>query len=128
MMNNSVLPRPGDVVLGSQSLPLDAAVLGGFEKLKQKLTHTECEQEKLNLLCLALQYGQPGEHLLFEVLNDAAIELKFQAYDLLWQYGDLHTKQEMVRYFVSYTSEYELVGDRFSYLDRNFPNRNKIII
>jgi len=66
-MNLPQQPRPDDAVLGSQSLaPIDGAVLGGIEGVKQRFEVGDFEQKK-QALDQALQYGDRGIEFLVVV-------------------------------------------------------------
>ena len=62
-----VSPRPDDVVLGGQfAAPLDAAVLGGIESIKQRFEAGDINAKKA-ALDRALLYGDKGLDFLAEV-------------------------------------------------------------
>lgn len=52
-------PRPDDAVLGGHSAPLDAAVLGGIQGMRQKLA-SDNEAVKKEGILQALNYGDVG--------------------------------------------------------------------
>lgn len=72
-----------DVVLGSQTpLPVDGAVLGGLEGVKQRLARESVEQ-KIDALLDAFQYGQEGLELVIQALESKFEEVQGAAYLLL---------------------------------------------
>ncbi|MBR8826355.1 MAG: hypothetical protein DSM107014_00375 [Gomphosphaeria aponina SAG 52.96 = DSM 107014] len=111
MNQNAHQPRPGDVVLGNQlPQPINAAVLGGLAGVKQRLKLVSDGDETIMYLLLeALNYGAAGEDFVFHFLTTSSGRIGLKAYDLLWRWGDLATKQEMVKYFCGMAEEIELV-------------------
>jgi len=116
MTQNLPQPRPGDVVLGNQSSQqFSAAVLGGLAGIKQRLElESNSEEIRLYLLLEALKYGETGEDFVFNFLTTTTDRIGLKAYDLLWRWGDLTTKQQMVKYFYGIAEEIEIVNERSS--------------
>ena len=75
MSNTPRQPRPDDAVLGGQfQAPIDGAVLGGIEGLRQRLIIDNFEVKKV-ALTQALNYGEKGVEVLFEILETGQWEV-----------------------------------------------------
>ncbi|MBE9194414.1 formylglycine-generating enzyme family protein [Synechocystis sp. LEGE 06083] len=77
-------PRPDDAVLGGQNqAPIDAAVLGGIEGIRQKLA-SDNENAKKEGVLQALNYGEKGIEALFGVLDqEKSVQIQWLAYQQL---------------------------------------------
>src|ERR671933_685859 len=83
MHENPSQPRAYDAVLGNQaSPPVDGAVLGGLPGVKRRFASGSVQQ-KVAVLCEALNYGQAGLDLLIEALIDDAEPVRRTALLLL---------------------------------------------
>jgi hypothetical protein len=70
MSDRNSTPQPSDAVLGGQNpAPLQGAILGGVEGIKQQLTNPDVEL-RLKALELALNYGNAGRVCLEQALSD----------------------------------------------------------
>ncbi|GAP93776.1 hypothetical protein [Leptolyngbya sp. NIES-2104] len=74
-------PDNTDAVLGGQSLP-NSLILGGIEGLRQRFKFASSNQ-KMALLTDTLNYDAAGIDLLIDLLNDAELEVRVTAYELL---------------------------------------------
>ncbi|MEH1933786.1 MAG: pentapeptide repeat-containing protein [Nostoc sp.] len=85
MTNNQNQPRDYDAVLGGQSpSPVDGAVLGGIEGVKNCLSSPMIEV-RIAALSEALKYGDAGLDVLIQTLLDESILVQCFAYQLLQQ-------------------------------------------
>ncbi|BAY86944.1 pentapeptide repeat protein [Calothrix parasitica NIES-267] len=83
MSENNQNPREYDAVLGGNSPPpIDGVVLGGIEGLRRRL-ETGNTQQRVDSLADAVKYGDAGIDLLIEALNDAEIEIRAKAFNIL---------------------------------------------
>ena len=81
-------PRSDDAVMGGQTqAPLDAAVLGGIQAVRQKLASDKEEVKKEGVL-QALNYGEKGIEELFGVLE------RENNQDIWWLVHQMLSKQE----------------------------------
>lgn len=70
MAKHANQPRAGDAVLGGQNpVPTGAAVLGGLQGVKMRLTSAVVEQQ-IAALFEALKYGESGLDLVIQALKD----------------------------------------------------------
>jgi len=101
-------PRPDDAVLGGQSqAPLDAAVLGGIQGVRQKLA-SDNEVVKKEGVLQALNYGEKGIEVLFELLErESHQEIWWLANQTLEKQYDPEITARLKNYFPWY--EYESV-------------------
>ncbi len=82
-MSDNQQPKPYDAVLGGQNQPPEgAAVLGGIEGVKLRLSNSN-PQVRIGALHQALNYGEPGLDLIIEALQDESPQIQIQAYSLL---------------------------------------------
>jgi formylglycine-generating enzyme required for sulfatase activity len=89
MSENQSEPREYDAVLGGQnSIPVNAAVLGGILGLKSRLASPAIEV-RIAALSEALKYGEAGLDLIIKALRDESMQIKFAAYALLKDRDDL---------------------------------------
>ncbi|MEG4317499.1 MULTISPECIES: hypothetical protein [unclassified Microcoleus] len=92
MSENQNEPREYDAVLGGQnSIPVNAAVLGGLPGVKSRLASPIVEV-RIAALSEALKYGESGLDLIIQALHDDSIEVKLAAYSLLKDRNDLKIK------------------------------------
>ena len=76
-------PRPDDAVLGGQSqAPLDAAVLGGIQGVRQRYTHGN-EQDKIIALRQAINYNLEGIELIITALSNTSLKIQLVACQML---------------------------------------------
>jgi formylglycine-generating enzyme required for sulfatase activity len=101
-------PRPDDAVLGGQSqAPLDAAVLGGIEGVRQKLA-SDNEAVKKEGVLQALNYGEKGIEALFGILErESSEKIWWLSHQMLEKQGDPEITAKLKNYFPWY--EYESV-------------------
>lgn len=98
MIEKSNQPRKDDLVLGGQSpSPTEGAVLGGLEGVKRRLTGKR-EQQKIDALLDACQYGQAGLDLIIQALEDESKKVRATAYWLLQDRDGSHIKQRLSEY------------------------------
>jgi len=118
-------PRPDDAVLGGQSqAPLDAAVLGGIQGVRQKLV-SDNEAVKKEGILQALNYGEKGIEALFGVLEgEKSLSIQWLAHQILEKQGDPLIKAKLKNYFPWY--EYESVTvNRWGEIIQQTPGRAK---
>lgn len=85
MSDNSQQPREYDVVLGGQSPPpIDGAVLGGIQGLRQQCISGD-DKQIIQALNNALKYGEAGVDLLIEALDNSKLNVRATAYQILLQ-------------------------------------------
>ncbi|MEO1762495.1 MAG: hypothetical protein AAFR83_11105, partial [Cyanobacteria bacterium J06629_18] len=95
MSKNNQRPRDYDVVLGGNNPPpINGVVLGGIEGLKRRL-ETGNIQQRIDCLADAVKYGDAGVDLLIKALDDADIEIRVKAFQIL-QNIDLEKVQQIV--------------------------------
>jgi len=100
-------PRPDDAVLGGHSAPLDAAVLGGIQGVRQKLA-SDNEAVKKEGILQALNYGEKGIEALFGVLEqERNLNIQWLAHQTLAKQGDPEITAKLKNYLPWY--EYESV-------------------
>lgn len=76
-------PKRSDAVLGGQStMPLGGVVLGGLEGVKRRLAG-KIEEQRIDALREALNYGQRGLDLVIRALRDESKQIRRAAYELL---------------------------------------------
>ncbi len=98
MNNNPSQPREYDAVFsGHAPPPLDGAVLGGLEGVKNRLKSTVAK-ERAAALIEALRYGEEGLDLLVEALQDSSKQVRRFAFRLLRQRGGLKGEQALLGY------------------------------
>ena len=94
-MSDNQQPKPYDAVLGGQNQPPEgAAVLGGIEGVKRKLSNPN-PQIRIAALHQALNYGEPALDLIIEALQDELPEIQIQAYSLLVPLSEQKVKQAL---------------------------------
>jgi hypothetical protein len=92
MSDNQNEPREYDAVLGGQnSIPVNAAVLGGIPGVKSRLAAPAIEV-RIAALSEAQKYGEAGLDLIIQALHDESMQVKFVAYSLLKDRDDLRIK------------------------------------
>jgi len=77
-------PREYDAVLGGQKIPQDAAVLGGIEGVKMRLT-AENELTRIAAVGEAMKYGEAGLEVAIACLKDNSPRVRHAVIDLLEQ-------------------------------------------
>ena len=99
MMNdNPDRPKEYDAVLGGYAPPpLDGAVLGGLEGVKNRLKSTVA-RERAAALIEALPYREEGLDLLIEALKDSSEQVELFASRLLRQTGSQKGKQALLEH------------------------------
>ncbi len=91
-------PRPYDAVLGGQSAPpASAAVLGGLEGVKQRLS-SNSEAVRMAALSEALKYGQPGWELVFQIFRSSTGSAQWAVYDQLWNAANPKIRKQLLKY------------------------------
>ena len=96
-MNEEKKPKEYDAVLGVNNLPpVDGLVLGGIEGIKHKLSSNSVTV-KIAAIRNAMQYGESGEALLFEVMEAFTGDILWEAFKLLWNNCD--EKQKLFYFF-----------------------------
>ena len=98
MSENQNEPREYDVVRGGQnSIPVNAAVLGGIPGVKSRLASPIIEV-RIAALSEALKYGEAGLDVIIQALHDESMQVKFAAYSLLKDRDDLKIKPQFQDY------------------------------
>ncbi|GJD23960.1 hypothetical protein RIVM261_089160 [Rivularia sp. IAM M-261] len=83
MLKNSEEPREFDAVKGGQlPPPLNGAVLGGIEGLRQYLASLD-EQVRLDAVANASEYDDEGIDILVKALKDTSLQVRVNAYKVL---------------------------------------------
>jgi formylglycine-generating enzyme required for sulfatase activity len=118
-------PRPDDAVLGGQNqAPLDAAVLGGIQGIRQKLA-SDNEDAKRKGILQALNYGEKGIEALFGVLEqETNLGIQGLAYLTLEKQGNPIIEVRLKTYFPWYEYESVKVNRRGEIIQRT-PERAK---
>jgi len=82
-------PQPYDAVLGGQTqAPIDAAVLGGIQGVRQKLA-SDNEAVKKEGILQVLNYGEKGIEVLFGVLEqERNLNIQWLAHQTLAKQGN----------------------------------------
>lgn len=94
-MENHQQPKPYDAVLGGQNqAPEDAAVLGGIEGVKLRLSN-ENPQVRIKALHQALNYGEEGIDLIIKALDSESPQVLFKAYSLLIPLSEQKVKRAL---------------------------------
>ncbi|MBD1813641.1 formylglycine-generating enzyme family protein [Microcoleus vaginatus DQ-U2] len=98
MSDNQNEPREYDAVRGGQnSIPVNAAVLGGIPGVKSRLASPIVEV-RIAALSEALKYGEAGLDLIIQALQDESMQVKLAAYLLLKDRDDLKIKPQFQDY------------------------------
>ncbi|WP_293339790.1 formylglycine-generating enzyme family protein [Microcoleus sp. CAWBG58] len=99
MSNNQNEPREYDAVRGGQnSIPVNAAVLGGIPGVKSRLASPIVEV-RIAALSEALKHGEAGLDVIIQALHDESMQVKFAAYSLLKGRNEEKIKQHLRNYF-----------------------------
>ncbi|NJR25452.1 MAG: formylglycine-generating enzyme family protein [Richelia sp. CSU_2_1] len=107
MSENPNEPREYDAVLGGQnSIPVNAAVLGGIPGVKSRLASPIVEV-RIAALSEALKYGEAGLDLIIQALQDESMQVKFAAYSLLKDRDEFKIKQQLRDY--RHTFEFDVI-------------------
>ena len=86
MKENTNRPRVYDAVLGGQlSPPKDGVVLGGIEGVKRRLAIATSPEQQTVAVAEALNYGEAGTKLVFEIVNTESEKLQSTVSSLLGQ-------------------------------------------
>lgn len=119
MSNKPQQPRPNDAVLGNQSqTSIDAAVLGGIEGIRQQLAIDNLEVKKV-ALTQALNYGEKGIDILFEILEQPeSWEIQWLAYSLLEMQPSKIIKARLKNHFPWYEFESVTLDDQGKIIKR----------
>ena len=100
-------PREYDAVKGDQnSIPVNAAVLGGILGVKSRLASPTVEV-RIAALSEALKYGEAGLDLIIGALRDESMQVKFSAFSLLKDRDDLKIKLQFQDYL--HTFEFDVI-------------------
>ncbi|MEM6752115.1 MAG: SUMF1/EgtB/PvdO family nonheme iron enzyme [Cyanobacteria bacterium P01_C01_bin.38] len=88
-------PKPYDAVLGGENqAPEGAAVLGGIEGVKLRLSN-ENPEVRIKALHQALNYGEAGLDLIIKALQDEFPKVQIQAYSLLIPLSEQKVKRAL---------------------------------
>ena len=119
MSNTPRQPQPDDAVLGGQyQAPIDGGVLGGIEGLRQRLASDNLEVKKV-ALTQALNYGEKGIEVLFEVLKkEKDLDIQWLAYQLLDKQNNSAIQVRLKNYFSCYEFESVTVNRRGEIIQR----------
>jgi len=100
MSENQNEPREYDAVRGGQnSIPVNAAVLGGIPGVKSRLASPIVEV-RIAALSEALKYGEAGLDLIIQALqHDESIQVKFAVYSLLKDRNEEKIRRQLQNYF-----------------------------
>jgi formylglycine-generating enzyme required for sulfatase activity len=102
MSENQNEPREYDAVLGGQnSIPINAAVLGGIPGVKSRLASPIVEV-RIAALSEALKHEEAGLDLIMQALHDESMQVKFTAYSLLKDRNDLKIKPQFHDYLPTF--------------------------
>ncbi|MEL7243109.1 MAG: formylglycine-generating enzyme family protein [Cyanobacteria bacterium J06573_2] len=97
-MENHQNPKPYDAVLGGQNqAPEGAAVLGGIEGVKLRLSN-ENPEVRIAGLYQALNYGEPGLDLVIKALNSEFPQVQAKAYSLLIPLSEQKVKRALLEF------------------------------
>jgi formylglycine-generating enzyme required for sulfatase activity len=116
MPDNPNEPRPFDAVLGGQSPPVNAAVLGGLAGVKQRLASTS-EEVRIAALSDALKYGQAGLDIVVEIFKTETGAMQCAAWNLLRNTTGKTAKQ-LLEYLPTFTFDVITVNDRGEEISR----------
>ncbi|MEG3898463.1 MULTISPECIES: formylglycine-generating enzyme family protein [unclassified Microcoleus] len=98
MSDNQNEPREYDAVLGGQnSIPVNAAVLGGIPGVKSRLASPIVEV-RIAALSEALKYGEAGLDLIIQALHDESMQVKFAVYSLLKDRNEKKIRRRLQNY------------------------------
>jgi formylglycine-generating enzyme required for sulfatase activity len=112
MSENQNEPREYDAVLGGQnSIPVNAAVLGGLPGVKSRLASPIVEV-RIAALSEALKYGEAGLDLIIQALHDESMQVKFAAYSLLKARYKSKIKPQFQDYLPTFEFEVITVDDK----------------
>jgi len=112
-------PQPYDAVLGGQTqAPIDAAVLGGIQGVRQKLA-SDNEAVKKEGVLQALNYGEKGIEALFGVLEqERNLNIQWLAHQTLAKQGNPVIEARLKNYFPWYEYESVTVNRRGEIIQR----------
>ncbi|WP_445637609.1 GUN4-like domain-containing protein [Nostoc sp. DSM 114161] len=98
MTNNQNQPKEFDAVLGGEAPPpVQGAVLGGIEGVKQRLA-SFLIKARIDAVNDALKYGNVGLDLVIAALNDESSQVQRSAYLLLRERTELQVQQAIKAY------------------------------
>lgn len=124
MTNNQNEPRKFDIVLGGEKpLPLQGAVLGGLEGVKQRLASSVVEA-RVAALNEALNYGEIGLDLVINSLEDKHRKVRQAAAKLLENRTEKRVKLTVKNY--KFWSSYERLDSNPYGYAKTFANRKVI--
>lgn len=107
MSDNQNKPREYDAVLGGQnSIPVNAAVLGGIPGVKSRLASPAVEV-RIAALSEAPKYGEAGLDLIIGALHNESMQVKIAAFSLLKNRDEEKIKQHLRNY--SHTFEFDVI-------------------
>ncbi len=107
MSDNQNEPREYDAVRGGQnSIPVNAAVLGGIPGVKNRLASPIIEV-KIVALSEALKYGEAGLDVIIQALHDESMQVKFAVYSLLKDRNEEKIQRQLQNYFP--TLEFDVI-------------------
>ncbi|MCC3417205.1 MAG: SUMF1/EgtB/PvdO family nonheme iron enzyme [Microcoleus sp. PH2017_29_MFU_D_A] len=98
MSENKNEPREYDAVRGGQnSIPVNAAVLGGIPGVKSRLASPIIEV-RIAALSEALKYGEAGLDVIIQALHDESMQVKIAAYSLLKDRNEEKIQKQLQNY------------------------------
>ena len=108
MSENKNEPREYDAVRGGQnSIPVNAAVLGGIPGVKSRLASPIVEV-RIAALSEAPKYGEAGLDLIIQAWEDESMQVRFAAYSLLKDRDDLKIKPQFQDYLPTF--EFDVIA------------------
>jgi formylglycine-generating enzyme required for sulfatase activity len=124
MSENQNEPREYDAVRGGQnSIPINAAVLGGLPGVKSRLASPIVEV-RIAALSEAIKHGEAGLDLIIQAWqDDESMQVKFAAYSLLKDRNDFKIKPQFHDYlptFEFYITKVDALGQEGDVLITSF--------
>ena len=96
-------PKEDDAVLGgNNSPPVNAAVLGGMEGVKQRFDRASSDEDKIAILKKALLYGEAGEEWLSDIISTEKNKIQWVAAALMSATNNEIYKELLVDYFANF--------------------------
>ncbi len=123
MTNNQYQPQKFDAVHGGEAPPpIQGAVLGGIEGVKQRLASSE-EEARVAALSEAINYGEAGLDLVIKALEDKSRKVRKTATSLLREKKS--NKAITALHNFKFWIDFERL-DEYSFYAKNFANRKVI--
>ncbi|BAZ17623.1 GUN4 domain protein [Calothrix sp. NIES-4071] len=124
MANNRNEPREFDAVRGGEAPPpVQGAVLGGIQGVKQRLASSE-EETRIGALSSALNYGNTGLHVLINALEHNSAKVRKTAAKLLKNIDKIQVKAALKKY--KFWTTFEKYYEMPSNYSTTFANRKVI--